>query len=114
TTNMRTPLLCLFILLATFNAQAQLAATPWSLYNPNGDYFFDFIFDENDTLYVNLGSGFISPLATYEISGDTLTTIQSDPEDDCTTPGVYTFEIVGDTLVFSLVSDVCADRIFIF
>lgn len=111
---MRSILLCLSFIVASFSAHAQLAGTTWSLYNPNGSYFFDFIFAGNDTLYVDLGSGFISPLATYAINGNTLTTVQADPEDDCSTPGVYTFEIVGDTLVFTLVSDACADRIFIF
>ena len=112
---MRTALLTLFIALSTLTANAQIIGSSWSLYGLDGTYYFDFIFDANDTLYADVGGlGILQPLATYEIDGNTITVLQSDPEDDCTTPGIYTYEIVGDSLLFTLVSDACADRIFIF
>ncbi len=112
-TMQRSILLLAAFILASFNGFAQLAGTTWAIGGPGGQYFFDFIFQEDGVLSANVG-GIIQPVATYVINGDTLTTVQSDPDDECTTPGVYTFEIVGDQLLFTLVSDACSDRTFIF
>ena len=106
-------LLVPFCLAATFSAHAQLANTTWAINGPTGQYFFDFIFQGDGVLAADI-AGTIQPVATYSISGDTLTTIQSDPNDDCTTPGVYTFVITPDEVIFTLVSDACADRVFLF
>ena len=112
-TMQRSILLLAAFILASFNGFAQLAGTTWAIGGPGGQYFFDFTFQEDGVLSANVG-GIIQPVATYVINGDTLTTVQSDPDDECTTPGVYTFEIVGDQLLFTLVSDACSDRTFIF
>jgi hypothetical protein len=71
----------------------------------------DFVFQGGQlSMYVN---GFTMPIGTYTVSGNSVTVTYVN-DMDCTSPGTYSYQIVGNTINFTLVSDPCEDRVPLF
>lgn len=109
---MRKIILLILVFFATISVNAQLSNTKWKgTLNIQGGMEVSFNFN-NDTLDVVNSENESLETMKYSIK-DTLITfvkLYGSSQCDTSTPGVYKFEITGNEMTLSLLSDSCMDR----
>jgi hypothetical protein len=109
---MRKVILLILVFFTTASVNAQLSNTKWKgVLNIQGgmDVLFNF---SNDTLDVINSENESLETMKFSMKDSLITFVKlyGSSQCDTSTPGVYKFEVTGNEMTQSLVSDSCADR----
>ena len=99
------------ILLSLFFSEGALAqplnGTSWRVVSTGIELHFSAV----DTMSIKPSGGSLTAIANYVVSSDTVTITDFNPASTgCPSPGVYQYNIQGNTLTLTVISDNCADR----
>ncbi len=103
-------LLAILLNLSLFVSGQQLANTTWEVYDTTGAFFLYFQFG-SDTVGYSADNISFTDVAVYTESGSQFM-INDLPSGPCSVgdTGVYSFQILNDTLFFTVISEPCTGR----
>ena len=81
-----------------------LQYTKWYVQNSQGNLVILF---QNDTVFINEISNIFSPRATYQDSSNFFSIVDLPGSFSCSNVGLYNYQILNDTLLFSVINDTC-------
>ena len=82
-----------------------LQYTKWDVQNIQGNLV---VFFQNDTVFfINSNTGDVNPVATYQDSSNFFSIVDLPGPNSCANVGLYSYQILNDTLIFSVINDTC-------
>ena len=81
-----------------------LQYTKWDVQNTQGN---GVILFQNDTVFINENSVIFTPRATYQDSSNFFSILDLPGPNSCSNVGLYNYQILNDTLIFSVINDTC-------
>ena len=82
-----------------------LQYTKWDVQNIQGNLV---VFFQNDTVFfINSNTGEVNPVATYQDSSNFFSIVDLPGPNSCSNVGLYSYQILNDTLIFSVINDTC-------
>ena len=82
-----------------------LQYTKWDVQNIQGNLI---VFFQNDTVFfININTGEVNPVATYQDSSNFFSIVDLPGPNSCSNVGLYSYQILNDTLIFSVINDTC-------